>query len=267
MTTITAPAPVRFMSPVRGIGHGLILAGRSIGKIRKNPAALADVTIQPIIFLVMFVFLFGGAVSGNWHVYLQTLVPGLMVQNIVFASMGTGVALITDVDKGVFDRFRSLPIARSAPLIGAVLGDTVRYVVSLVVLLGIGYALGFRMHTGPVSAVLAVLMMIAAGLCLCWVGVVIAMMMRNAQAAQGVMVALLMPLTFVSNVFVPAGTMPGWLQAWTRISPVSQLADTTRGLLLGGPLADSLLVGFAWLAGIVVVFFPLAMRVYHRRAN
>ena len=267
MTTINAPAPARFMSPVRGIRHGLTLAGRSIGKIRKNPAALADVTISPILFLVMFVFLFGGAVGGNWHAYLQTLVPGLMVQNIVFASMGTGVALVTDAEKGVFDRFRSLPIARSAPLTGAVLGDTVRYVVSLVVLIGIGSALGFRVHTDPAAAVLAVLLMIAAGLCLCWIGVFIAMIMRNAQATQGVMVALMMPLTFGSNVFVPSGTMPGWLQAWTRISPVSQLADTTRGLMLGGPVAGPLLAGLAWLAGIVVVFFPLAMRGYNRRAN
>ncbi|HEY4453956.1 MAG TPA: ABC transporter permease [Pseudonocardiaceae bacterium] len=263
MTTIAAHA----MSPVKGIRDGLILAGRSIVKIRKNPATLADVTIGPVIFLVMFVFLFGGAVGGNWHAYLQTLLPGLMVQNIVFASMGTGTALITDADKGVFDRFRSLPIARSAPLVGAVLGDTVRYVVSLAVLLGIGSALGFRVHTDALAAVLAVLMVVAAGLCLCWVGVFIAMLVRNVQAAQGVMVALMMPLTFASNVFVPSGTMPGWLQAWTRISPVSQLSDVTRGLLLGGPVAGPLLYGLAWLAGIVVVFFPLAMRVYRRRAS
>ncbi len=266
MNTATLPAaPRRVINPARALRHGLSLAGRSIIKIRKNPESLLDVTLQPILFLVMFVFLFGGAISGNWHVYLQTLVPGLMVQNTLFASMGTGNALSTDISKGVFDRFRSLPIARSAPLVGAVLGDTVRFVVAMTVLLSFASILGFRVHTNPVEALLAVLVMIAAGLAMCWLGVWVGMLVKSPTAAQGVMVAVMMPLTFGSNVFVASSTMPGWLQTWTSVSPVSKLVDVTRGLMLGGPIGGPLFAAFLWMVGFLAVFFPLAMRSYKRR--
>lgn len=269
MTTLTAtmPAPRRVISPARALRHSLSLAARSIIRIRKNPEILLDVTIQPILFLVMFVFLFGGAISGNWHVYLQTLVPGLMVQNTLFASMGTGYSLSNDISKGVFDRFRSLPIARSAPLIGAVLGDAVRFVVAMVILLGFAMILGFRVHTNPLFAVFAVLLMIVAGLALCWLGVWVGMLLSAPTAAQGVMVAVMMPLTFGSNVFVPSTTMPGWLQSWTSISPVSKLVDVARGLMLGGPIGTPLMWSAVWMVGFAVVFLPLAMRAYRRRMS
>ncbi|HEY4457448.1 MAG TPA: ABC transporter permease [Pseudonocardiaceae bacterium] len=261
------PAPHRVINPARAMRHSLSLAGRSIIRIRKNPENLLDVTIQPILFLVMFVFLFGGAISGNWHVYLQTLVPGLMVQNTLFASMGTGYSLSNDISKGVFDRFRSLPIARSAPLVGAVIGDAVRFVVAMVILLGFAMILGFRVHTNPLFAVLAVALMIVAGLALCWLGVWVGMLLSAPTAAQGVMVAVMMPLTFGSNVFVPSSTMPGWLQAWTTISPVSKLVDVSRGLMLGGPIAAPLLWAAIWMIGFAAVFFPLAMVAYRRRMS
>ncbi|HEY2694922.1 MAG TPA: ABC transporter permease [Pseudonocardiaceae bacterium] len=269
MTTLTAtmPAPRRVINPARAMRHSLSLAGRSIIRIRKNPENLLDVTIQPILFLVMFVFLFGGAISGNWHVYLQTLVPGLMVQNTLFASMGTGYSLSNDISKGVFDRFRSLPIARSAPLVGAVIGDAVRFVVAMVILLGFAMILGFRVHTNPLFAVFAVALMIVAGLALCWLGVWVGMLLTAPTAAQGVMVAVMMPLTFGSNVFVPSSTMPGWLQAWTTISPVSKLVDVARGLMLGGPIANPLLWAAIWMIGFAAVFFPLAMVAYRRRMS
>ncbi|HEX4222591.1 MAG TPA: ABC transporter permease [Pseudonocardiaceae bacterium] len=267
MTTLTAtmPAPRRVISPARALRHSLSLAGRSIIRIRKNPESLIDVTLQPILFLVMFVFLFGGAISGNWHSYLLTLVPGLMVQNTLFASMGTGNSLSTDISKGVFDRFRSLPISRSAPLVGAVLGDAVRFVVAMVVLLGFAMILGFRVHTNPMFALFAVLIMIAAGLALCWLGVWVGMLLTSPTAAQGVMVAVMMPLTFGSDVFVSSSTMPGWLQTWSSISPVSKLADVARGLMLGGPIAAPLLAAAIWMVGLAAVFFPLAMAAYRRR--
>lgn len=267
MTTIAvaAPAPAHRMSPLRTIRHALSLAGRHLIKMRKNPEQFADVTIQPILFLVLFVFLFGGAISGNWHAYLQTLVPGMMVQNTLFASMGTGYGLGTDIQKGVFDRFRSLPIGRSAPLIGAVLGDVVRSLVAMVVLLGFAAVLGFRVHTGPVGLVLGVGLMVLAGLALCWIGVFVAMLVRTPQAAQGIMIAIMFPLSFGSNVFVPARTMPGWLQAWVSISPVTKLVDANRGLLLGGPVAGPILTALAALVAVVVVFFPLANWAYRRR--
>jgi oleandomycin transport system permease protein len=268
MTTIdiaAVPVGARRISPIRTVRHGLTLAGRSIMRIRKNPDTLLDVTVQPILFLLMFVFLFGGAIAGNWHTYLQTLVPGMMAQNTLFASMGTGTALATDIKKGVFDRFRSLPIARSAPLIGAVLGDAVRFITALAVLLVFATALGFRLHTGIGPLLLAVLIMLLAGLALCWIGVFMAMLVRNPQVAQGVMVAVILPLSFGSNVFVPAGTLPGFLRTLATDSPVSQLVDVVRGLLLGGPIGGPLLASGIWLVGIVAVFFPLAMVFYRRK--
>ena len=160
----------------------------------------------------MFVYLFGGALKGNTHDYLQVLLPGLMVQNIAFASMGTGYSLNTDITKGVFDRFRSMPIARSAPLVGAVLGDIVRYLVAMAVLLvTFAVILGFRVHTDPVSFLIAVALMVVFGLCLCWVSVLVGMLVKSPQAVPGTLVAFMMPLTFGSNVFVDPSTMPGWL--------------------------------------------------------
>jgi oleandomycin transport system permease protein len=268
MTTMTMPAgtaPRRRIGPARTLRHGLTLAGRSIARIRRNPEILLDVTLQPILFLVMFVFLFGGAISGNWHVYLQGLVPGMMAQSTLMASVGTGIALGTDITKGVFDRFRSLPIARSAPLIGAVIGDAVRLLTATVVLLVFATVLGFRVHTSPVALIAAMVIMLLAGLALCWIGVFVSMLVRSPQTAQGVLVAFILPLTFGSNVFVPSATLPGFLRTWATISPVSQLADLCRGLLIGGPVAGPLLASVAWLVGIVAVFFPLALHFYHRR--
>jgi oleandomycin transport system permease protein len=269
MTTldIAAPsaAPRRYIGPARTLRHGLTLASRSIVRIRKNPEVLLDVTLQPILFLTMFVFLFGGAISGNWHTYLEGLVPGMMAQTTLMASVGTGIALSTDITKGVFDRFRSLPIARSAPLIGAVIGDSVRMLTATAVLLVFATILGFRVHTSPMALVVAVVVMLLAGLALCWVGVFVSMLVRAPQTAQGVLVAFILPLSFGSNVFVPAGSLPGFLHTWASISPVSKLADTTRGLLIGGPVAQPLLLSVAWLVGIVAVFFPLALAFYHRR--
>lgn len=264
MSTAVVEIPRR-ISPAKAVQHGFSLAWRGVLKIRKNPEQLIDVTLQPILFLVMFVYLFGGAIAGGTGAYLQTLTPGLMVQNTIMASLSAGVSLNTDVKKGVFDRFRSLPIARSAPLVGAVLADLVRYVVALGVLLIMATIMGFRIHTNPLSAVAAAAVMVLAGLCFCWMAVFVGMLVSSPGAVQGIMIALVMPITFGSNVFVPTATMPGWLRAWAEISPISLLADAMRGLLTGGPVAGPLLGGFAWMAGVVVVFFPLAMRAYRRR--
>jgi oleandomycin transport system permease protein len=252
---------------MQAVKHSLTLAGRSITKIRKNPESLIDVTLQPIIFLVMFVYLFGGAVAGGSSHYIQTLLPGLMVQNTAFASLGIGIALNTDITKGVFDRFRSMPIARSAPLVGAVLGDVVRYVVALSVLMVTALVMGFRMHTDPGSFLIAVALMVLFGLCLCWVSVLVGMLVKSPGAVPGTMVGILFPLTFGSNVFVPPSTLPGWLQGWVHVNPVSQLTDAARGLLLGGPWAGHAAWAFVWAIGIAAVFMPLALRAYKRRVG
>ncbi|WP_020664277.1 ABC transporter permease [Amycolatopsis benzoatilytica] len=265
MTTALAVEPPRHISFTQGMRHAFSLAWRGILKIRKNPEQLADVTLMPIIFLLMFTYLFGNALGGSIENYLQTLVPGVMVMNILQASLTVGVQLNTDVTKGVFDRFRAMPIARSAPLVGAVLADLVRYVVCLAVLLIVATVMGFRVQTGPAEFVLALLLAIAFGLCFCWGSVFVGMLMKSPGAAQGLMFVFIMPLTFGSNVFVATSTMPGWLKAWADISPVSLLSDVLRGLLNGGPIAGSLAGALAWMAGAVAVFFPLATWAYRKR--
>jgi oleandomycin transport system permease protein len=257
-------APPSFITPLKGLQHGFSLAWRGILKIRKNPEQLADVVLAPIVFLVMFVYIFGGALGGT-HDYLQRLVPGIMVMNIFQASMTTGVGLNTDVSKGLFDRFRSMPIARSAPLVGAVLADVVRYVVCLIVLLVVAIVMGYRIQTDTGSLLIASALLIAFGLCFCWISVFVGMLMKTPGSVQGLMFIVIMPLSFGSDVFVSSSTMPGWLRGWADISPVTLLARTLRGLLNGGDVAAPLAGGFIWMAVLVAVFFPLAMWAYRRR--
>jgi oleandomycin transport system permease protein len=263
--TTLALEPPRHISPAKGAQHALSLAWRGILKIRKNPEQLADVTLMPIIFLLIFTYLFGNALGGSITNYLQTLVPGVIVMNILQASLSVGVQLNTDVNKGVFDRFRSMPIARSAPLIGAVLADVVRYLVCLTVLMIVATIMGYRLGTDPGQFVVAILLVVAFGLSFCWASVFVGMLMKTPGAAQGLMFVFIMPLTFGSNVFVSTATMPGWLAAWADISPVSLMANALRGLMNGGPVAGPLGGALAWMAGLILVFFPLATWAYRRR--
>ncbi|GIJ65483.1 ABC transporter permease [Virgisporangium ochraceum] len=253
-------------NPFRLVRHSLALARRSLIKTLRTPEQLLDVTLQPVIFVVMFVYLLGGAVAGSQHEYLQFLLPAIMVQTVLFASIATGVSLNTDIKKGVFDRFRSLPIARSAPLVGSVLGDMIRFVVSITVLMGFGYALGFRIGTNPLAMLAAFGVAIAFAFAVTWIFVLVGMLMREPGAVQGTAFLVLFPLTFGTNMLVPTDTLPGWLQAWVKINPVTDVMEAVRGLLVGGPVASPVLTSLAWSAGIVAVFAPLAVRAYRRRA-
>ncbi|MEU7794246.1 ABC transporter permease [Micromonospora tulbaghiae] len=246
--------------------HSLALAGRSLIKTIRTPEQLLDVTLQPIVFVLIFVYLLGGAVAGSQHEYLQFLLPAIMVQTVLFASIATGVSLNTDVEKGVFDRFRSLPIARSAPLVGSVVGDLVRFVVSIVVLLGFGYALGFRIGTDPLSALTACLLTIAFAFAVSWIGVLLGVLMRSPGAVQGTAFLLLFPLTFGTNMMVPTDTLPGWLQWWVGVNPVADVMEAGRGLMVGGPVAGPVTRSLLWTVAIIAVFAPLAVRAYRRRA-
>jgi oleandomycin transport system permease protein len=261
----TAPRPAARSTSSSALQQSLTLAWRNVVKIRHQPEALMDVSLQPIIFTVLFVFVFGGAISGDWHDYLTYLVPGIMAQTLMFATQAIGVALNNDISKGVFDRFRSLPIARSAPLVGAVVADVVRYVTSIAVLLAFVTALGFRTTEGLPAVLLAVLVAIAFALCLSWVFVWIGLTVRSAGAVQGIGFLAMFPLTFGSSALVSVDTLPGWLQGFTRNNPVTHLIDTIRGLLLGGPVAEPLAWTAGWSALLLVVFVPLAMRAYRRR--
>jgi oleandomycin transport system permease protein len=271
-TTPQASSPVageETLAPqgFRNLRHSLVLAKRNLIKTWRTPEQLIDVTIQPVIFLLLFVYVFGGAISGgSQHDYLQFLLPGLLGQGIAMGSIALGQNMNADIEKGVFDRFRSLPIARSAPLVGAVLADFFRYLILCVMFIGFGYVIGFRITTDPVSALAAVALAIAFALSFCWISIWVGMKARTPGAVQGVMFLLVLPLSFGSNTFVATSTMPGWLQAFVKVNPISHLVGTVRGLMLGGPIASNLAWTFAWMAGLLLVFVPLALRAYRRRA-
>jgi oleandomycin transport system permease protein len=267
--TVAGVLPVAARTPRRRwplLRHSLVLAKRGLINIIRTPEALIDVTLQPIIFLLMFTYIFGGAIShGSTHQYLQFLLPGIVGQTIAMGGIAIGVNLNNDITKGIFDRFRSLPIARSAPLVGAVLADVVRYVILCVVTLGFGYVLGFRAHTGVLDVLAACGLSIAFALCLSWASVFVGMMARTAGSVQGIMTLIVLPLSFGSNTFVPTKTMPGWLQSFVHVNPLTHLVAAVRGLLLGGPVGSDVLWTLMWMGMLLVVFVPLALRAYRRR--
>ncbi|MEV0679170.1 ABC transporter permease [Actinosynnema sp. NPDC050436] len=268
--TLTAQrqaVPVRVAQRPFGLArHSLALARRSLIKTMRTPEQLLDVTLQPVIFVVMFVYLLGGAVAGSTHDYLQVLLPAIMVQTTLFAGMATGVNLNTDIGKGVFDRFRSLPIGRSAPLVGSVLGDLIRYVVAVVSLLVFGAVMGFRVETGFLPALAACLLVILFAFCTSWAFVLVGMLVREPGSVQGIAFLVLFPLTFGTSMIAPASTLPSWLRAWVEVNPVTHVMDAARGLMVGGPVAGPVFWTLLWSAVFVAVFAPLAVGAYRRRA-
>ncbi len=269
--TPTSVTPVRTLARRIGVrqtlSNSLTLAWRNVTQLKHSPEKLMDVTLMPIVFLVLFLYVFGGVVAGSTHAYLEQLLPGLVGQMAMFATMTLGTALCDDIHKGVFDRFRSLPIARSAPLIGAVIGDSLRFCVVMVVLTGFGSALGFRFHTGPLDIVAAYALAYVFYLAVCWISVLIGLVAPSPETVQGLSMIWTMPLVFGSSVLLAnTSTMPGWLQAWVKVNPVSDLADSVRALTIGGPVGDHALITLAWAVGIVIAAFPLALRTYRRRA-
>jgi len=275
MTTLEvgAPGPAADIDRPRGgpvaalTRHSMALARRSLIKTLRTPEALLDVTLQPVIFLLLFTYLFGGALAGgDRQAYLQFLLPGMLAQSLAMGGLALGQNLNADIEKGVFDRFRSLPVARSAPLVGAVGADIIRYLTVCVVMLGFGAVMGFRVETGWVPAVAAVALSIGFGLCFCWISVWVGMLVRTPGAVQGLMFLLVFPLSFGSNVFVLTSTLPGWLQAFVHVNPITPLVAAIRGLLVGGPVAGPLALTLAWMAALLVIFVPLALRAYARRA-
>jgi oleandomycin transport system permease protein len=246
--------------------NSLTLAWRSVAQLRHSPEKLLDVVLMPIVFLVLFLYVFGGAVAGSTDAYLQVLLPGLIAQMAMFATMGLGTALCADIQKGVFDRFRSLPVARSAPLVGAVIGDSFRFFAVMGVLTAFGSALGFRFHTGPLAILAAYGLAYLFYLAVCWVSVLVGLIARSPETVQGISFIWTMPLTFGSSVLLAnTSSMPGWLQAWVKVNPVTHLADAVRALTIGGPATTQVLWTLAWAAGITLVAFPLAMRMYARK--
>ena len=265
---MSAPAAfplAKRVSPIEGLRHTLTLTWRVLVQIKHNPMELIDFSIQPIMFLLLFTYVFGGAISGNSADYLTFALPGIIVQNALFGTLNTGVGLNTDLTKGVFDRLRALPIARWAPLAGRIGADMVKQAWAVALLLGLGAVLGFRIGTDVLGVLGAFALMLAFAMAFSWISVLVGMLVNEPEKVMIFGFAVMFPLTFISNVFVPANTMPGWLQGFVDVNPVTQVADAVRGLLVGGPVAGPLWTSLLWAVGIVAVFAPLAVRALRRR--
>lgn len=247
------------------LSAALTFGWRGMLKIKHVPEQLIDVTLTPVLFVVMFTYMFGGAISGSTDEYLQFLLPGIIVMSVLFTTVYSGVTLNTDVTKGVVDRFRSLPIARPAPLVGAVLGDSVRYVIGACVVLGVGLAIGYRPEGGALGVVGAIALVVLFSCGLAWLMTAVALVLRSPSATMNAGFMALFPLTFLSNIFVPPETLPGWLEAWVDVNPVSLLATASRGLM--GGTADWGDVGWVLLAAaaLTAVFAPLTTWLYRRK--
>lgn len=246
--------------------HSLALAGRSLTKTRRNPGVLIDALILPVMFLLLFLYLFGGAVAGSTQEYLQYLFPGVLVLTAVLTGqISTGISIVTDMKKGVFDRFRSMPIGRSAPLIGSVLGDVVRYLIAVLALFSLGYLLGFRVETDLVSTAAAIALAIGFGFSLSWLTVLVAVLLRDETMVATVGFLLPFPLVFGTSMAAPVETMPGWLQTWSDLNPVGHVIEASRGLLLGGPVAEPVTMTLLWSGIFLAVFGTLAVTAYRRR--
>ena len=275
-TTLTAPrrqiqaGSDRSLSNRTSVGQTVrntfTMAYRGLLKIRRTPEQLVDVTLQPILFTLMFTYIFGGAIAGDVVSYLPTIIPGILVQTVITTSVVTGVQLREDMDKGVFDRFRSLPIARIAPLSGALLADTVRYGIATTLTFAMGYVMGYRPAGGLGSVVLAALLVIVCSWAVSWIFAFFGVVARTASSVQGISMIILFPLTFLSNAFVQPDTMPGWLQGFVNLNPVSHLVTAVRELTNDGVLGADAVISLVGAAVIVAVFAPLTVRAYMRKA-
>jgi ABC-2 type transport system permease protein len=242
------------------------MAYRGLVKIRRTPEQLIDVTVQPIIFTLMFAYLFGGAIAGNVASYLPSLIPGILVQTVITTSIVTGTQLREDMDKGVFDRFRSLPIARIAPLSGALLADTVRYTIATTITFVMGYIMGYHPAGGFGNVVLAGLLVVACAWAISWIFAFFGVIARTASSVQGISMLVLFPLTFLSNAFVPVKSLPQVLQWFVNINPISHLVSAVRDLANHGTVTGDLWISLLGAAVIVAVFAPLTVRAYMRKA-
>ena len=243
-----------------------VMARRNLLHVLSDPEQLIGITIQPLMFLLLFVYVFGGAISGSTKGYLEFVLPGLLVQGIGFGTTQTAIGLNADFQRGLIDRFRSLPMARSAVVAGRVTADIGRTAWMCLITVGVAAALGFRFHGGVAGAVGAVGLVIALGVAMCWLMAFLGVSLRSPEAVQTAGFLLILPLTFASSVLVPAASMPGWLQAFVKVNPISVFATAMRGLLLGGPVATPVLQSAAWILGLSLVFGALTVSRYRRRA-
>lgn len=251
-------------NPPGAVANALSFGWRALLKIKHTPEQLFDVVVTPIMFTVLFTFLFGGALAGSPQAYLQFLLPGILVQTVVFTSIYTGFTLNTDISKGVFDRFRSMPIWMPSPIVGAMVGDTIRYTTSGIIVVIIGLILGYRPEAGTPGVVLSILLLNIFAFGIGWIFTTVALAVRTPATVMTLSWLVMMPLTFASNIFVDPATMPDWLQAFVAVNPIAHLVTAVRGLMDGAATMGD--IGLALLSPAVVtaVCAPLAMWLYRR---
>jgi ABC-2 type transport system permease protein len=275
--TPAGPVPPRAVDPAAAVARTrpratiadtlsqtMFMAWRSLKKMRRNPEQFFDVALQPLLFTAMFAYLFGGAISGSVQRYLPSMIPGIVAQTVLTTCMATGVVLREDMDKGVFDRFKSLPIARIAPLAGPMTADLLRYLIAAGLTFLMGVIIGYRPGGGVLGVLGAMLLSIFTGWSLAWIFTWFGTIAKNARSVQGLSMMILFPLTFLSNAFVPVSSLPSGLADFVKVNPVSHLVSATRDLANHAVISSE--VGWTLLAGLVViaVFAPLSVRSYRR---
>lgn len=247
------------------LSASLTFGWRAILKIKHVPEQLFDVTAFPIMNLLMFTYLFGGALAGSTREYVQFLLPGIMAMSVVMITMYTGVSVNTDIEKGVFDRFRTLPVWRPATMVGYLLGDALRYTIASLVMLTVGLILGYRPDGGAPGVIAGIALLLVFSFAFSWIWTMFGLMLRTEKSVMGVSMMVIFPLTFLSNVFVDPKTMPGWLQAFVNNSPVTHLSSGVRELMAGDWPAAEIAWTLGWSGLFLLVFGPITMRLYNRR--
>jgi ABC-2 type transport system permease protein len=253
-------------SPQTVIRNSFTMAYRGLLKMRNTPEQFFDVVFQPVIFTLMFTYMFGGAIAGSAQNYLPFLIAGILAQTVVTASLVTGVQLREDMDKGVFNRFRTLPIARIAPLAGALLADTARYAIASTITFATGYAIGYRPGAGIGGVIGASLLVIVFAWSISWIFAFFGVIARSAASVQGIAMIILFPLTFLSNAFVPVNTLPKGLQMFVKVNPVTYLVSAVRQIANAGTIGSDFWLSLLGVAIVVAIFAPLTVRAYMRKA-
>jgi ABC-2 type transport system permease protein/oleandomycin transport system permease protein len=268
-TTLPLPTPVVVHPRSKvswAVADALAIAKRNIIAMTRTPQVLVFSTVQPVIFVLMFRYVFGGAIHIQGVRYVDFLMAGIFVQTVTFGSINTGIGLAEDLQKGLIERFRSLAMARSAVLAGRTLADGLRNLFVIVLMVIVGFIVGFHLHTNAIELLGAVGLLLLFGFAMSWVMALIGLVTKNGEAAQAAAFPLMALLVFASNSFVSTKTMPGPLRAYANHQPVSATVNAVRALVLGGPTLSKVLVAVAWSVAIVVVFAPFAVRRYRQAA-
>lgn len=271
MSSVTTPTTTMVTRSSRSslrwaVSDVLTMARRNLLAIVRIPTALVFTIIQPIMFVLLFRYVFGGVIKVPNGAYVNFLIPGILVQTTIFGAVGTAIGLAEDLQRGLIERFRALPMARMAVLAGRTVSDLVRNVVVLIVITVVGIAVGFRPHGGVPDYIAGCLIMLLFAYCVSWGFAFIGLAAPNSETAQAISFPVIFPITFASAIFVPVSSMPGWLQPFAYHQPVSEVADAVRALMLGTPVGDSVWTSIAWSLGAIAVLGPLATARYRRAA-